>query len=44
LPIGMAVFVREYGIDLLDGTIFRRRWMRAVLVGGYGILWVRWTT
>jgi hypothetical protein len=37
-------FVGEYGIDLLDGTVFRRRWMRAVLVGGYGILWGRWPT
>ena len=41
LPAGTAVFVGEYGIDLLDGAVFRRRWMRAVLVGGYGILWGR---
>src|SRR5215217_5079759 len=38
LPAGTVFFVGEYGIDLLDGTVFRRRWMRAVLVGGYGIL------
>jgi hypothetical protein len=44
LPAGTAVFVGEYGIDLLDGTVFRRRWRRAVLVGGYGILWGRWPT
>jgi hypothetical protein len=44
LPAGTVFFVGEYGIDLLDGTVFRRRWMRAVLVGGYGILWGRWST
>src|SRR5215213_6480426 len=38
LRAGTVLLVGEYGIDLLDGTVFRRRWMRAVLVGGYGIL------
>jgi hypothetical protein len=38
LQAGTVFFVGEDGIDLLDGTVFRRRWMRAVLVGGYGIL------
>src|SRR5215204_6735756 len=34
------MLVGEYGISLLDGTVLRRRWTGAVLVGEYGIL--RW--
>ena len=38
LPAGTAVLAGEYGIDLLDGTVLRRRWISAFLVGEYGII------